>query len=160
MPAIRTLTNGKIAIVTPWNAAVIEAAKAKMGRWMRVNAERPYDAWVLDASHRPAMESLIADLFPPRESLIERVIAFQCAGYSNNAPTVDGYALVEFSRDRRWWKRFEAGEPIEIVEILEDSLDTGGSRNNPRLLGRCVVRVRCRPQAEASWESGQVEVVS
>lgn len=161
---ILSLTNGKIAVFTPYHKKLIDEAKARMGKWQNVNVKqadgsvKASSAWVLDASHKPTMETLISELFPPRETLVERVIEVE--GNSSSSPTVDGYDLVGFSRDRYWFKSFDGGEPVEIIHVMSDGLDTSGSRNNPRLTGKATIKLRCRPQAEVEWSNGTVEVVS
>lgn len=66
--------------------------------------------------------------------------------------------LLWFGRDGRSVKRFDQGEPIKILEIVENTTSTGGSRNNPKLYGSITLRVRCRPSAVASGEDWTVEV--
>lgn len=157
--------DGKIAVVTPYNAHLVAECKRRMAKWIDLTISKKdgtkavIKAWKLDASHRAAIEALCADLFPPRESLIERVVRWEKTGASANGPTMDGYDLVGFGRDRYWIKRFDGGESIEIVEIVEDNLESGGSRNNPRLFGSVTLRLRCRPQAVAAGDGWTVEVI-
>lgn len=158
-PHILNLQGGGIAVVSPWNAALVEECKRRMGAFKTITTPSgAVQGWKLDAIHRPDMERLLAELFPPRESLVERIITFQSSG-SSYSPTVDGYDLIGFSRDRSWVKRFDGGEPLQILHVMESNLETGGSRNNPRLYGRCVIKLRCRPQAQVLWNGGSVEIV-
>ena len=156
------LTNGKIAVITPYNTAVIAEAKRRMGKWGSVNMKSgATPAWILDGAHKDAMQALITELFPPMDALVERVITWTCEGQSSaSAPTMDGYDVAGFSRDRNWIKRFDGGEPLQIIEIVNDSLLSYGSRANPRLGGSVTLRLRCRPQAAAGGQGWTVEEVA
>lgn len=162
MARIVDLTGGKIAVITPYNTTVIAEAKRRMGKWGSVNMKSGVTpAWVLDGLHKDAMQTLLVELFPPMDTLIERVVTWKSDGQSSAyAPTMDGYDVAGFSRDRNWIKHFEQGEPLQILEIVEDTLESFGSRNNPRLGGSVTLRLRCRPQAVAAGDGWIVEVVS
>lgn len=162
MARIIDLQGNKIAVETPYNETIRAAAKRRMGTWGSVALKAGVTpAWIMDASHKEAMAELIADLFPPMDTLIERVVTWTCDGQSSAyAPTMDGYAVAGFSRDRNWIRQPDAGVPLQIIEIIADSLLSYGSRNNPRLGGSVTLRLRCRPQAAAGGQGWTVEVVS
>lgn len=162
MATIHTLQNGKIAVETPYSSAVIAESKRRMGEWKGVTTKSGVvKMWVMDAAHREAMQALITELFPPIDTLIERVVTWTSDGQSSAyAPTMDGYDVAGFTRDRNWIRRPDAGVPLVIVEVLHDDLGSYGSRNNPRLGGSVTLRLRCRPQAVAGGSGWLVEVVS
>lgn len=162
MATIHNLQNGKIAVETPYNTTIIAESKRRMGTWKDVNTKNgAKPMWVMDASHRDAMQALITELFPPMDVLIDRVVTWTSEGQSSAyAPTMDGYDVAGFSRDRNWIRRPDAGVPLEIIEVLHDDLGSYGSRANPRLGGSVTLRMRCRPQAVAAGEGWTVEVVS
>lgn len=155
------LTSGKIAIVAPFHATLVAECRRRMGKWAAINTPSGAGyAWTLDAAHRDAIVALAAELFPSREQLIERVVTWTCDGqWSASSPTMDGYDVAGFSRDGHWIKRFDAGEPLQIIEIVADGLRSYGSRNNPRLGGKVTLRLRCRPQAVAAGDGWNVEVI-
>jgi hypothetical protein len=163
---IYTTKDNHIAVATPYNAQIVAEAKRRMGKFIDLTVAAKdgstsvVKAWKLDASHREAMESLCRELFPEADALIERVVTWTANEYSYAAPTIDGYRVVWFSRDRYTIARPKADEPIQILEIIEDNLRSGGSRNNPRLYGSLTLRLRCRPQAIAAGDEWIVEVVS
>lgn len=164
---IWTLEGGKIGVETPWNAKVIAEAKRRMGRWGGVaTKDGRVQAWVMDASHKEAMQQLVDELFPGREALVERTVEFATIptewsrGSSYHSPKIDGYDLVEFGRDSFYLRCIPEDAPLQVLEIVENKLDTGGSRKNPWLTGQLTVRVRCRPQAVCEWTEGVVEVIS
>lgn len=162
MASVVDLQNNKIAVVTPYNAMVIAEAKRRMGQWKNVAFKNgTKQAWVMDASHKAAMEALVTELFPPMDTLVERVITWTSDGQSSAyAPTLDGYDVAGFSRDRNWIRQPDAGVPLQIVEIVSDSLLSYGSRNNPRLGGSVTLRVRCRANAQAGGSGWNVEEVA
>lgn len=161
-PQIVTLKDNRIAIVTPWHQAIIDECKRRMGEYKDLTLPAGVaKAWVMDASHRQAMKALIAELFPPREQLVERIYRFRTPDTreSTREPTIDGYKVVSFGRAVHSIARPPAGAPLEILEILEDTLSTGGTNTTPLLRGRLAVRVRCRREAVASWGMmGEVEI--
>ncbi len=161
MARIVNLQNGKIAVETPYNATIIAEAKRRMGKWQNVTFSAGVrQCWVMDAVHKDAMIELIADLFPPMDTLVERIVTWTSDGQSSaSAPTMDGYDVAGFSRDRNWIRQPDAGVPLQIIEIVADSLVSYGSRNNPRLGGSVTLRLRCRPQATAGGQGWTVEVV-
>jgi hypothetical protein len=61
-------------------------------------------------------------------------------------PTLDGLRLCSFGRDFVGRVNHEA-----VIEVLENTLRSGGSRNNPRIGGRLVVRARIRRGGIAVW---------
>jgi hypothetical protein len=163
---IYSTNDGKIAVSTPYNAQVVAECKRRMGRWIdltiakRDGSSRVVKAWKLDASHRQAIEALCVELFPDPDALIERVITWTAQDYGSlHAPTIDGYRVAWFSRDNYSIAQAKAGEPFEIMEVVEDDLTSGGSRNNPRLYGKLTLRLRCRPQAVAAGDGWTAEVI-
>lgn len=163
---IYTTSDNKIAVVTPYNARLVAEAKRRMGRWIDLTITKKDDskavvkAWKLDATHRSAMEALCVELFPETDALIERVVTWTADNYGSlHAPTIDGYRLVWFGRDTYNVAQANTGEPFEVIEILENDLRSGGSRNNPRLYGKLTLRLRCRPQAAAAGDGWTVEAL-
>jgi hypothetical protein len=157
---IYTTKSGEIAVATPFNPAIVAESKRRMGTFIDLNLGegKTVKAWKMDASHREAMEKLCRDLFEATD-LVERVITWTAdGGWSYTSPTLDGYDLVWFGRDNHNIKRFDAGEPVKILEILANTLETGGSRNNPKLYGSIKLRVRCRAAAAAEGKDWNVEV--
>lgn len=159
MARIVSLTSGKIAVITPYNTTVIAESKRRMGTWKSINVNgATTSGWVMDASHQGAMQALITDLFPPMSTLIERTITWTSDGQSSAyAPTIDGYDVAGFSRDRNWIRRPDAGVPLEIIEVISDRLESYGSRDNPRLGGSVTLRLRCRAHAVAGGQGWIVE---
>lgn len=148
-PRIVNLQSGRIAAVTPYQPGAIERFKALMGKWQLVTGIG--HAWTFAAEHRPAVAAILAEYWPPAEAKVERIYTFTGTG-AYGSPRIDGRDLVRFERD---W----TGRPLhdDVVEILENTLRSGGSRRNPTLSGRLVVRARVRPAAEARWPGGTVE---
>jgi hypothetical protein len=156
---IRGLKSGNIAVLAPWHAQLIAACRERQGEWMELTIDgQKTKGWRLDRAHEAYMTSLLAELFPPQEQLVYRVYRVAHQG-SSTAPQVDGYDLVTFGRDAYGWKKFNRGEPFKIIHVMEDNLQTGGSARYPRLSGSCLVAVKCRPQAEATWPGGTVDLV-
>ena len=157
---IYTTKNEEIAVVTPFHALVVAEAKRRMGRFTSIKIkEQLHKCWILDPIHREAMAKLCRDVF--ESELIERVIEWKSDGeYSYYSPQLDGYDLVWFGRDAYRINRFAADQPVRVLEILKDTLDSGGSRNNPKLHGALRLRVRCRAAAEAGGDGWLVDVVN
>lgn len=162
---IYTTNDGKIAVSTPYNPQIVAECKRRMGKWIDLTITKKdastatIKAWKLDASHRPAIEALCAELFPEAGELITRVVTWTADEYSLNPPTIDGYKVVWFGRDNFNIAQANPGEPFEIIEVMENTLQTGGSRNNPRLYGKLTLKMRCRPQAVAAGQDWNVEVL-
>jgi hypothetical protein len=143
------LAGGKIAVDCPWNRLVIDECHRLMGKWEVVRDLGRM--WVLAGEHEETIRAFLADLYDgPR---VERIITF-ASELARESPLIDGtWVIGDFNRVRRG-----RVEHRDVVEVLDDAVEAGGSKNHPILFGRLKVRARVRPNALITWEGGTVVV--
>lgn len=146
---VRKLSDGRIAIVTPYSDIVKDECKRLMGKWgsfTKTDADgikSSVAAWLLDGSHIDHMRAFLADLYDGAK--VEKIITFS-SEEADEAPSIDGASILTFTRDRRGRINHDA-----ILEIIEDTLFTGGSARYPTLRGTLKVRARIRANAVVEW---------
>lgn len=142
---------GRIAVIAPYNVTANNEYRRLMGVWGRVNDDR---AWLFDASHRAHLEQYLDAMFPLKSDLQEVVITFQMAKAidgeqftdTDEAPAIDGVELLSFGRDYVGRINHAA-----VIEVVENTLDHGGSARYPRLSGMLKVRARIRSGASLTF---------
>jgi hypothetical protein len=73
---------------------------------------------------------------------------------SREAPQIDGVNLASITRD--WWN-WRKDCPVDF-KVVEQDLDSGGSRKSPGLFGKLVIETSVRPGADIS-PSAKVEII-
>lgn len=143
---IVSLKSGKLGIETPYNAKFVEELKANIpsASW-----SRPY--WTIAPSGEDQAKELLTKYFPASGVLQKVRITWDLA---REAPQIDGVNLASISRD--WWN-WRKDCPIDF-KVIEQDLDSGGSRKNPGLFGKLVIETSVRPGADIS-PSAKVEII-
>jgi hypothetical protein len=143
---IRLAKDGNFGIKTPFNADFKDELKALIP-----SAKWQSPCWIIKASGKEQAKQLLAKYFPPENELQKVRIEWDL---NRESPEIDGIGLANISRD--WWG-WRKDCPIDF-KIIEQNLDSGGSRKNPGLYGQLVIEVAIRPGADIS-PSAEVTVI-
>lgn len=130
------LKSGKIAVVTHYHPLLVQEIKEHLiGKWISLglpNGEK-VDAWEIDPMHEGRVRALVEALWPPKETLVERVYRFTTTQPAHTSPTIDGWYLISIGRE---WFSFKSDQ---VLEVLKKDVETGGVRRNPYWEGTITV---------------------
>lgn len=143
---ISNMKSGNLGIQTPYNGSFVNDLKASVpsARW-----SAPY--WIIKPSGREQAEKLLGKYFPTEETLQKVRIEWEL---DRDNPTIDGTSLASVSRD--YWK-WRTDCPIDF-KIIEQELESGGSRKSPGLYGKLVIETAIRPDALIE-PSAEIQVI-
>jgi len=135
---ITEMKSGDLGIKTPFNRRFTNELKALVpsAKW-----QNPY--WIIKQSGREQTEELLSKYYPAQEALERVRIEWNL---DRDDPQIDGVSLANIERDNWGWKR---NCPFDF-KVIEQTLESGGSRNNPGLFGRLIIEVSVRPGAIVS----------
>ena len=135
---IRKMESGNLGIETPFNAAFKDELKAIIpsAKWAA-----PY--WVIKASGEDQAKELLTKYYPSVDELQEVRIEWDL---DRDCPEIDGVSLASVNRDYWNWRN---NCPVDF-RVIEQSLESGGSRKNPGLYGKLVIEATIRPGADIS----------
>lgn len=134
-----------VLVKTPYHPEAVEAFRNLMGTW-----DSYHRWWVIRCEHRAKIEAIVARFWPSDENKVERIYRFSSDSWRHSSPQIDQLDVVSFSGHVKHQ---------DVIEILENSLTTDGSRRSRTLKGTLVVRARVRPEATATWVGATAEMV-
>jgi hypothetical protein len=143
---IETMKSGNLGIKTPFNGEFKDELRALIpsAKW-----QSPY--WVINPSSEDQAKELLAKYYPQENELQKVRIEWDL---NRDSPEIDGIRLASISRD--WWN-WRNNCPIDF-KIVEQDLDSGGSRKNPGLFGKLIIEATIRPGADI-YPSAEVSVI-
>lgn len=106
--------------------------------------------WQFRTRHADVVMGLLAEFFDP-ENQVDHVVYWE--QLSRDIPRVDGVDLAFISRDSWKWRGALQFDPVVV------DLRPGGSRANPGLYGRLVVKVKARRDAVFTPEPSRIDLV-
>jgi len=115
-------------IKTPYNAAFVAELKRRVpaARW-----RNPY--WTFPTDALGVVQALAEKYFPPEHKKRRYRVRFR---ELDDSPVLGGMPLVDYGRDSYRFRH------SAIVQVIDDALQTGGSRRNPRISGEFEVIVK------------------
>jgi hypothetical protein len=136
---IKEMKSGNLGIKTPFNGAFKDELKRLVpsAKW-----QSPY--WIIAPSGLEQAKDLLAKYYPAQETLEK--VRIEWSDLNRESPEIDGVNLATVSRD--WWN-WRKDCPVDF-KVIEQSLDSGGSRKNPGLYGKLVIETAIRPGANVS----------
>lgn len=145
LASIKAMKSGNLGIKAPFNVAFKDELRALVpsAKW-----QSPY--WVIKPSGKERAEELLAKYYPPQDELQKVRIEWDL---DRDSPEIDGVGLATISRDWWGWRKY----PIDF-EVIEQSLESGGSRKSPGLYGKLIIEATIRPGADIS-PSANVTVI-
>lgn len=144
---IKTLENGQLAIKSPYNGNFVKDLKTLVP-----SADWKGQRWIINASGRDQAEALLEQYYPPEDQL--QTVRIEWLLERDN-PQIDNVNLASISRDYWSWKR---NCPIDF-KVIEQSIDSGGSRNNPGLYGKLVIEAAIRPDAKITPLPTSIKII-
>ncbi len=133
---LRTMKSGNIGIETPFNEAFKNELKGLVP-----SAKWQAPLWIINPDGLDQAKELLAKYYPPNEALQTVRIEWDL---DRESPKIDGVDLANVNRD--WWSWSRSC--YIYFKVIEQSLETGGSRNNPNLYGPLIIEAKIRPDAE------------
>lgn len=144
-----TLTekDGKISIESPFNREFVNELKGLVpsARWSG-------SKWVINASGKEQAETLLAKYYPAEECYQTVRIEWNL---NRDDPQIDGVGLASISRDYWSWRK---NCPVDF-KVIEQNLESGGSRNHPGLFGKLIIEAQVRPGATISPTPAEVTIL-
>lgn len=128
-------SESRLGVKTPYNAKFVADIKkdCPSAKWSSKST-----AWFVDAVSKPQLYALVQKYFGAKT---RKRLTFELE-YNKNL-YIDGMGLMVVGRDNWSWD----SRHTDTMALIEESLQTGGSRNNPNISGQLTIEIDVRDGA-------------
>lgn len=141
---------GRRAVATPYNAEFVKALRATVpsAKFLQIGGDK---VWEYDEEFQEDMELVLGEFYTGAQW---HELTFSLWKEAN--VSIDGIDLLWVNRDN--WNFAKHTNSIQVKQV-SNSLQSGGSRNNPHVSGELVVQVLMRPNAVISPAPETIAVI-